>query len=171
MFSLFSTDPGYTYETEDIEEFLTQIALLIAEGGGDTPEPSIGATIRAIEASEPGSPIYVFTDAPASDTNLLNEAIALISRKQITITFAIVNALRVGKRSLDVQNSNGRNYRVRRQTSEFDEYEQLATFSGGQILNIRTNEISNLASLVGFSARQTRSSIFRRSGILYGMVE
>ena len=49
-------------------------------------------------------------------------------------------------------------------------YDQIAQFSGGQLLNVHTNDISDLASLVSFSARQSRSTIFRRSGIVYGTV-
>lgn len=169
MHNKFVTDPGYVFETDDIEQFLNRIADLVADGGGDTPEPSIGALIRAIESSEPGSPIYVFTDAPASDSYRFNEAIALISRKEVTVSFALVNSLR--KRSLDTQQTYETHSRSKRQTVEADVYEQLAQFSGGQVLNIRTHEISDLASLVGFSARQSRSTIFRRSGVYFGRVE
>jgi len=41
----FFSDPGVIFETEDIELFLSRIAGLVADGGGDTPEPSIGALI------------------------------------------------------------------------------------------------------------------------------
>ena len=145
------------------------IAELSAAGGGDTPEPSIGALIRAIKASEQGSPIFVFTDAPASDSYLVNEAIALISRKEVTVSFALVDALT--KRSVDTQQDfvHKTSFRSKRQTLD-SAYEQLAIFSGGQILNINTNDISRLASLVSFTARQSRNTIFRQSDILYGSV-
>jgi hypothetical protein len=113
----------------------------------------------------------VFTDAPASDSDRLNEAIALISRQGVTVSFALVSSFR--KRSLT--NSRGQRsvdetkYRARRQSGD-DVYDQVAKFSGGQILNIHTNDISDLASLISFSARQSRSTIFRRSGNLYGTV-
>ena len=80
-----------------------------------------------------------------------------------------------GKRSvtLDAQQMNEANVETRskRQVPVTDVYEQLARFSGGQILNIRTNEISDLASLIGFSARQSRSTIFYRSDNLFGTVQ
>ena len=63
------TEPRILITTDRIEEFLGNISSLVADGGGDTPEPSIGATIRAVQASETDSPVYVFTDAAASDGN------------------------------------------------------------------------------------------------------
>ena len=82
------------FETEDIDEFLSGIASLHANGGGDTPEPSVGALIRAIRASEEGSPIYVFTDAGAKDAYRIREAQALIAQKLVTVTFALVSFAR-----------------------------------------------------------------------------
>ena len=74
--------------------FLHEIANLTADGGGDEPEPTIGALIRAIKASEEGSPIIVFTDAEASDPELLPDAQDLIIQKSVTVTFALVDVLR-----------------------------------------------------------------------------
>lgn len=137
-------DPGILFETEDIEEFQASIAALRAAGGGDEPEPSIGAIIRAMEASKPGTPIFVFTDASASDEDRLNEARSLILIKGVRIYFVLVNLL------VDNQGVYG----------------QLATISGGQVLNVGTNDISELASLVSFSALQSRSTIFRQSNVM-----
>ena len=65
------------YILKYVDIFLDGIAILTADGGGDTPEPTIGALIRAINASEEGSPIFVFTDAEVSDPELLPDAQAL----------------------------------------------------------------------------------------------
>ena len=171
LFLFLQKDPGIIFETEDIEEFLAGIARLSAHGGGDEPEPSIGAIIRAIEASEPGSPIFVFTDASASDTHRLNEANSLILRKNVRISFALVNVA-IGKRSLDKQQmAYGTISRKRRQTGSESAYEQLAAISGGQFLRVRTSEISELASLVSFSAVQSRRTILRRSSVSFSTVE
>ena len=160
-------DPGELYETNIIEDFLAMIAGLRANGGGDIPEPSIGATIRAIEASEPGSPIFVFTDAPASDENRRYEAILLLSRKNTPIYFALVN-LRLRRRSLrDPQHAYKLKIRKKRQAGTTI-YEQLSTFSGGQVLHVQTNDISRLGSLVSFTAFQNRRTIFYVSDTLYG---
>ncbi len=163
-----SKDAGSVFDTEDVQEFLAMIAGLTAGGGGDTPDPSIGAIIRAVEASEPGSPIYVFTDAPASDEHRLNEAKSLILKKNVRLSFAFVNSA-VRKRSVNEK------YRIKshtkRQVGTTGIYESLAAYSGGQFFNVRTDEISDLASLVSFSAVQSHNTIFRRSNVLQGTVE
>jgi hypothetical protein len=157
-------DPGLIYETNDIEELLNGIASLHAEGGGDEPEPSIGALIRAIKASEEGSPIFVFTDASASDSNRLQEAQALITQKAVSVTFALVVLNR--KRSISnhgqVDQFEGR--KTKRQLDET--YETLATISGGQVLNLGTSDLPHLGELVRFSADQERTTIFRETGVV-----
>ena len=84
-------DPGYIYTTTDLNVFVNWIAALRAGGGGDCREPSIGALIRAMNASEPDSSIYVFTDASANDEHLLPMAERLINKKQIKVTYVIQN--------------------------------------------------------------------------------
>ncbi len=54
--SVHITDPCTTVDTDVL---LDEIRSLSAFGGGDTPEPSVGALIRAVEASVRQSPIYV----------------------------------------------------------------------------------------------------------------
>ena len=163
--SFFLAGPGQLNETRNIEDFSAMIAGLHANGGGGTPEPSIGATIRAIEASEPGSPIYVFTDAPASDEHRCNEAISLLIRKNTPIYFSLVN-LRLHRRSLREFTSRKRRHVV---SNISNIYERLASFSGGQVLHVQINVISRLGSHVSFSALQNRHTIFYASDTLYGM--
>ena len=150
------------------------IAELTATGGGDAPEPSIGATIRAIQASEPGSSVFVYTDASASDTDRFPEAMSLILEKNIVVNFIIENSF-IGKRSVENQQQYEHQphtkwlARTKRQIG-IDVYQQIAELSGGQVLTVDTNEISELASLVSFSAIRSRRTIFRRSSVLVGSV-
>lgn len=62
------------------------------------------------------------------------------------------------------------NSRTKRQSVD-DAYEQLSTISGGQVLTVETNDISELASFVSFSAMQNRNTIFRREGNLLGTAQ
>ena len=156
-------DPGTIIETNNINEFLNRFENLTADGGGDTPEPTIGALIRAIKASEEGSPIIVFTDADASDPELLPDAQALIVQKSVTVTFALVDDESDRKRFAndgmqDIQNT----HENKRQLD--DTYNILATFSGGQVLNLETNDISELGDFIGFSVDQSQITILRQSG-------
>ena len=72
-----------------IDDLINAIGNLTAVGGGDCPEPSIGALIRAIRASERGSPIYVFTDASASDEDQRAEVQALIIEKGVRVNYGL----------------------------------------------------------------------------------
>ena len=155
-------------ETDDIEEFLAAIANLTAEGGGDEPDPSIGAIIRAIEASEPGSPIYVFTDAPASDSNRLNEVETLVREKMVQINFIYANNNRK-KRSVQAKSITAKRYNSRTKRQDVDvTYEQLTAISGGQLFTVNTSDISELGSFVSFTVVQTHNTVFRREETLLG---
>ena len=147
-----------------IEEFLGNISHLRADGGGDAPEPSIGAIIRAVQASEPNSPIYVFTDAAASDGNRKNELQTLLGIKNTPIFFALVDINR-RKRSADAGIGMRKRSRVRRTSaSDLSLYEDLASISGGQVLNVQTSDISELATQISFSAFQNPHTVFHKSG-------
>ena len=164
-------DPGNIFETDDIEQFLSGIAQLTASGGNaERAEPSIGATIRAVKASEPGSSVYVFTDAPASDGYRLNELTTLIADKKVIINFVYVTTTGGKKRSVQPSGAHKHASRAKRQSVD-DAYEQLSAISGGQVLTVDTNDISELASFVSFSAVQSRSTVIHREGSLLGTAE
>ena len=139
--------------------------LRASEGGGRyVPKQSISAIIRAAKASPPGSSIFVFTDALASDEDRLNEARTLIARNNVRVTFVFVNSFE--KRST---RNSGENFRAKRQLESGDAYHQLVALSGGQFLNIHTTEISELASLISFSAMKSCQTIYRGSENLAGV--
>ena len=142
--------------------FLDGIANLNASGGGDTPEPTIGALIRAIKASEEGSPIIVFTDAIASDPELLSDAQDLIAQKSVTVTFALVNVFRKKRSGNDGMQDIQNTYKEKRQLD--DTYNIIAAFSGGQVLNLETDDLSELGEFVSLSADQSQVTILRESG-------
>ena len=70
-------------------------------------------------------------------------------QKSVTVTFTLVERLN-GKRSVndgmqDIQNT----HENKRQLD--DTYNIIAAFSGGQVLNLETNDISELGDFIGFS--------------------
>lgn len=73
----------------------------------------------------------------------------------MTVTFAIPTSS-IGKRSIDEEQN-----RERRQVDET--YDILAAFSGGQVLNVGSSEISDLGELVRFSADISRVTLLRES--------
>jgi hemicentin len=58
---------------------LNRVAI---KGGGDCAEMGITAVVQALKIIKPNSYVYVFTDASAKDTYLVDEALELIQRKQ-----------------------------------------------------------------------------------------
>jgi hypothetical protein len=67
---------------------LDAVSRLGASGGGDCPELAMTALLAAIEASQHGSTIYLFTDASAKDSNLVENVVAAATEKDISITVA-----------------------------------------------------------------------------------
>lgn len=164
-------DPGNIFETEDIEQFLSDIAQLTASGGNaKQAKPSIGAIIRAVRASEPGSSVYVYTDAPASDGHRLNELTTLIVDKNVIINPVIVTTTSGKKRSVQPSDTHRHASRAKRQSVD-DAYEQLSAISGGQVLTVDTDDISELASFVSFSAVESHSTVIQSEGTLQGTAE
>ena len=158
------------FQTYNSDDFLNAIGQLIPEGGGDCPEPSIGALVRAVRASEPNSPIYVYTDAPPSDPNRLAEAQALISEKGVMVNYGLTDGCsEKRKRSLQ-QHNQDYSHVEKRQTSSDSEnvYQFLAALSGGQVLNLEPTDIGDLSSLISFSTARTYTTIFYKSGALAG---
>lgn len=70
--------------------FVKAISSLKASGGGDCPELAITGILNAIyEGPDPGSPLYVFTDASAKDATDKNirDVITMAKSEDITINF------------------------------------------------------------------------------------
>lgn len=141
-------------KTFDVDLFLSGIAALRAEGGGDCPEPSIGALIRALEASQTNAPIYVFTDASASDEYLLSRAATLIAAKQDIVTYMIQNGCGYTKKRSAVS---------KRQTVS-NPYLYLASISGGQVLHVEAVDLSKVSTLVIQSIQGNPATIFYNAG-------
>ena len=167
--SNYITDPGITIITEDIEEFLNEIGNLRADGGGDCPEPSIGALIRAVKASDRGSPIYVYTDADASDPGRSAEAQALISKAAVRVNYVLTGSCFFGRKrsaegsQLDTERYSVKQHHTRRKRQTIDDlYTLISATSGGQILNVNENNIDELSSLISFSLMQALTTVFYR---------
>ena len=147
--NLAPADRGNITKTYDVDVFLNEIAALIASGGGDCSEPSIGALVRALDASQSDSPIYVFTDASAKDGYLLSTAASLIAQKHNTVTYINQKGCSHKKRTT-----------VSQRQTEPNPYSYLATLSGGQVLNVEAVDLSKLSTLVVQSIQGTPAIIF-----------
>jgi len=85
-------DVGSPYVTESAADLLVQVNALSANGGGDCPEVSVTAILRAINAAKFGSRIHVFTDASSKDGSLKNSVKAAAKTKEIFVNFALTGS-------------------------------------------------------------------------------
>jgi von Willebrand factor A domain-containing protein 7 len=63
----FGDDVAEPFITSDANAFMSAVDALTAGGGGDCPENSGAATLRAVRASVQGSTVFTYTDASAKD--------------------------------------------------------------------------------------------------------
>lgn len=83
-----AADVGQPYITNDADKFLKQVGNLYPSGGGDCPESSNTAMLRAINAAQFGSRIHLFTDASAKDARLAPNVTAAAKKKEIKVNIA-----------------------------------------------------------------------------------
>lgn len=125
-FILFVTAVSDVIVTKNSSELLYELSKISPYDGGDCPELAIQGLINALEASLPNSVAYVFTDASAKDFDKKDIAIDLVQKKQITVNFLVTG--HCGHINLP----------------EFKVYEEISRASGGQVFNMKSNEIKEV---------------------------
>ena len=161
-------DVGQLIETDDVNQFSASIAQLNVQSSGDGSAPVIDAVLCAAKASYPDSVILVFTDSSASDSELLGRAEAMIAEKNLKV-MVIQDIVPTVKRSLRLKQMHKTKIRHRRQIND-DVYEELEMSSNGQIIDIPSNEISELVPFVTYSVLNS-NTIFRQAGSASGRIE
>ena len=157
---------GEVTTTEDIRQFEASIAQLDVQNTGHGTVSILDAMVRAAKASQPDSVILVLTDSSQIDMQRLGRAEAVITEKNLRTEF-IRGVSQSLKRSLHVKQNHKDKRRYKRESND-DVYDELEMLSDGQIIEIPTSNISELASFVTFSALGS-NTIFRASNTSDGI--
>ncbi len=119
-------DFGPAFVTDSADELLNAVDALYAHGGGDCPELAQNGLLEAIDRSFPNSRLFLFTDADAKDSSLVNVVISRAQEKGINIIYALTGSC-----------------------SPIDPaYIRGATETGGQLFFITPSEVSLLSDLL-----------------------
>lgn len=141
-------DPGVgpATSTSNATVFKAAINALGAAGGGDCPELAMNGTFSAVDLSDDGGDVFVFTDASAKDASLFAAVSSLASTKKVKVFFALFGSC-----------------------SPYDPaYFSVANASGGQVFALGRGEASTITRLSDVLANNSRVDLESRQGSVSG---
>ena len=138
--------------TSDAEVVIEAVNNLTASGGGDCPELGMTGLYQALLHCLPESVIYYFSDADVKDEWRKNEVDSLAKEKKVKINLILSGQCSRRRRRNLLQSRT--NHRARRTVQGQALYQDLATQTGGQVLETSkagVADIVNIIDPVGFS--------------------
>ena len=133
---------GPAISTADANAFKTAISGLGAFGGGDCPELSMAGAYTAVDLSDNGGDIFVFTDASSKDAGLNAAVSSLASTKKVKVFFALFGSC-----------------------SPYDPaYFSVANATGGQVFVLGRGEAGTVTRLSDILARNSAVDLENRQG-------
>jgi von Willebrand factor A domain-containing protein 7 len=137
-------DIGDPFVTTDSAAFLAAVDGLSAGGGGDCPELSQGALLKAVGESLPNSSMFLFTDASAKDAGLGGAVNALAQDRDTRISAVLTGSC-----------------------SPIDPvYKRNTTETGGQMFVVQRGQVGSLFSLVAPQVTGDFEPMLLASGLL-----
>ena len=136
--------------TNDAEEVIEAVNNLTANGGGDCPELGMTGLYQALLHCLPESNIYYFSDADVKDESRKKEVDSLAKDKKVQINF-ILSGQCSGRRRRDLwqsRNQRSANHRARRTVQGQALYQELATQTGGQVLETSKGEVADVVKVI-----------------------
>ena len=143
--------------TSDGDVVIEAVNNLTANGGGDCPELGMTGLYQALLHCLPESNIYYFSDADVKDAWRRNEVASLAKEKKVKIKF-ILSGKCSSRRRRDLSQSRTKrsaNHRARRTVQGQALYQDLATQTGGQVLETSKAAVADIVKgidPVGFSS-------------------
>ncbi|XP_008295263.1 von Willebrand factor A domain-containing protein 7-like [Stegastes partitus] len=144
-------DPSFgpMIRTTDPDEMKDKISKLNITGGGDTPEMCLSGLQLALTGAPSSSQIYVFTDAPPKDIELIGTIFALMGSTKSTVTFFVTGAGRRRRRSL--------------KPGSFSDYIELALASGGQAIQVSKRELPLATDIILDTSTSALVTVLQRA--------
>ncbi|CAB3232091.1 unnamed protein product [Arctia plantaginis] len=127
--------------TEDRNYFKAKIHRVNVHGGGDCPEMSMTGILKALDASLPGSFIYVFTDASAKDYYLSGQVKNMCQKKQSQIVFILTG------------------FCYSRNEEMYQVYYDIATACSGLAFNVNKNEVKKVLATIKETIKGNKAMI------------
>jgi hemicentin len=128
-------DPLITTEPHRFHQKLRHVNL---SGGQDCPEMTLTGIKKALEASLPGSFVYVFTDARSKDFHLIDTVLNLIQEKQSSVVFVMTG---------DCGDRDHEGYKV---------FDRIASASFGQVFHLQKSQVTQILEYVRHSVSQRK---------------
>ncbi|XP_030640142.1 von Willebrand factor A domain-containing protein 7-like [Chanos chanos] len=152
ILALFN-DPGVgpVTSTANVEEFKKMLAEIVVNGGGDKPEKSLSGLQLALTTAPPSSEIYLFTDAPAKDTELEGAVRSLIDSTKTKVSFLLTNILSRRRKRSALSNS------------ENILYEKLAKLSGGLAIEVSKSTLPLATGIILDAVSSSLVNLFQVS--------
>jgi hypothetical protein len=124
---------GQPFQTADPQEFIAQVNALTIEDGFTCPEPAFSALLKALRISDPGTKLFLFTDADASDGYVAPAVLSLLREKAIEIS-PILSGTCANERQHSRQQQTAMTPQALAQWGIDPAYQQLADASGGHLV-------------------------------------
>jgi len=143
--------------TSDAEVVIEAVNNLTANGGGDCPELGMTGLYQALLHCLPESNILYFSDADVKDESRKNEVESLAKEKKAKINFILSGQCsRRRRRDLSQRRTQRSSvaHRARRSVQGQALYQDLATQTGGQVLETSKAAVADIVKVidpVGFS--------------------
>jgi len=155
--------------TSDAEVVIEAVTNLTANGGGDCPELGMTGLYQALLHCLPESNILYFSDADAKDESRKNEVEFLAKEKKAKINF-ILSGQCSRRRRRDLSQSRSKHssvtHRARRSVQGQALYQDLATQTGGQVLETSKAVVADIAKVIDPVAFSNSSADLQEVGLL-----
>ncbi|XP_047998401.1 hemicentin-2-like isoform X1 [Leguminivora glycinivorella] len=142
----FENEPKLVTKTKDASAFKKELGNVNTGGGGFCPEKTLTGIELALNESQDGSLLYVFTDASAEDYKNFAKVEALSQKKGVQIVFILTGVCQ--------NDTFSQNYLV---------FHDIAKATNGQVFHLKKNEIGEILKYVKENVGSRKNVLLSKS--------